>query len=115
MNDRSTEGTLLRIFVGESDHIDHKPLWEELMLRARAAGLAGVTVLRGVAGFGASSHIHTTKVLQLSQDLPMVIEIVDHSDKIEAFRPVIDELVHEGLVTSERVNVWVYRGRGTGS
>lgn len=111
MDEHDDEGILLRIFVGESDHIDHKPVWEELMLRARAAGLAGVTVLRGVAGYGASSHIHTTKILQLSQDLPMVVEIVDRSDRIEAFRPVVEELVHEGLVTRERVGVWFYRGR----
>lgn len=111
--DEDSQGLLLRIYVGESDHVDHHPLWEEILMRARAAGLAGVTVMRGVAGYGESSRIHTTKILRLSQDLPMLIEIVDRHDKIEEFRATIDGLVHEGLVTAEPVDIWIYRGRET--
>ena len=111
--DENTQGILLRIYIGESDHVDHRPLWEEILLRAREAGLSGVTVFRGVAGYGESSRIHTTKILRLSADLPMLIEIVDHADAIEAFRPTIDTLVTEGLVTAERVDIWIYRGRET--
>ena len=111
MDEQTGEGILLRIFVGESDHVGRRPVWEELLQRAREAGLAGATVTRGVAGFGASSVVHTTKVLRLSQDLPMVVELVDHADAIEAFRPIVEELVTEGLVTTERVGIWIYRGR----
>ncbi len=111
--DENSQGLLLRIYVGESDHVGHRPLWEEILMRAREAGLAGVTVMRGVAGFGESSRIHTTKILRLSQDLPMLIEIVDHAAKIEEFRETIDALVHEGLVTAEPVDIWIYRGRET--
>ena len=111
MDEQTTEGTLLRIFVGESDHAGRRPVWEELLLRAREAGLAGATVTRGIAGYGASSVVHTTKVLRLSQDLPVVIEIVDRAEAVEAFRPVVEELVTEGLVTAERVSIWAYRGR----
>jgi uncharacterized protein len=111
VDEDTTESILLRIYLGESDHVDHKPLWEEILLRARAAGIAGVTVLRGVAGYGASSRVHTAKILRLSQDLPMLIEIVDRAETIEAFRPEIEDLVREGLVTAERVSIWLYRGR----
>jgi PII-like signaling protein len=104
------DGYLLRIFVGESDRHGHRPLYEEVVLRAREAGLAGATVLRGVMGFGRHSLIHTTKILRLSEDLPMVVEVVDSRENIERFLPVLDELITDGLVTLERVNVIHYRG-----
>ena len=104
------EGYLLRVFVGESDRCGHRPLYEEIVLKAREAGLAGATVLRGVMGFGRHSLIHTTKILRLSEDLPMVVEIVDSREKIESFLPVLDEMISDGLVTLERVKVIHYRG-----
>ena len=104
------DGALLRIFIGESDRHDGKPLYEWLVLKAREAGLAGATVLRGIEGFGAHSRLHTAKILRLSEDLPMVIEIVDASEKIEAFMPTVDEAIGEGLATLERVRVRFYRG-----
>ena len=104
-----SEAYLLRIFVGESDRSDGKPLHEVIVNEARARGLAGATVIRGFMGFGASSRIHTSKVLRLSDDLPVVIEIVDAEDRIEAFLPALDDLIDEGLVTLERVRVIVYR------
>ena len=103
------EGYLLRIFVGESDKIGHRPLYEVIVLKAREAGLAGATVLRGVMGFGKNSILHTTKILRLSEDLPMVIEIVDSLEKVEAFLPALDEMITEGLVTVERVKVLHYK------
>src|SRR5262245_3647307 len=103
------DGYLLRIFVGESDKRDGKPLYEWLVLRAREAGLAGATVLRGIEGFGAHSRLHTAKILRLSEDLPIVVEIVDAREKIEAFMPVVDQAVAEGLATLERVRVRFYR------
>lgn len=102
------EATLLRIFVGEDDRSDGGPLYEAIVLKARAAGLAGATVLRGPMGFGASSHLHTTKILRLSQDLPLVIEIVDSRDKITAFLPELDAIMGSGLVTLEKVEVIRY-------
>src|SRR5207237_2699418 len=92
-------GKLLRIFIGESDRWHHQPLYEAIVLRARELHLAGATVLRGPMGFGAHSRLHTVKVLRLSEDLPVIIEIVDSKDKIDAFLPHIDEMVREGLVT----------------
>jgi len=103
------EGYLLRIFVGESDKVGHRPLYEVIVLKAREAGLAGATVLRGVMGFGKNSVLHTTKILRLSEDLPMVIEIVDSLEKVEAFLPALDEMITEGLVTMERVKVLHYK------
>ena len=103
-----SEATLLRIFVGEDARSDGSPLYEVIVLKARKAGLAGATVLRGPMGFGASSHLHTTKILRLSQDLPLVIEIVDSRDKIADFLPVLDSLMGSGLVTLERVEVIRY-------
>ncbi|HVS10220.1 MAG TPA: DUF190 domain-containing protein [Planctomycetota bacterium] len=103
------EGKLLRIFIGESDRAGGRPLYEEIVRRARATGLAGATVLRGLEGFGAKSRIHTAKVLRLSQDLPIVVEIVDRAEKIEAFLPELDSLVGEGLITLETVRVIAYR------
>lgn len=103
------EGKLLRIFIGESDRFQGKPLYEAILLKARQQGLAGVTVLRGVAGFGANSRIHTIKILRLSEDLPVVIEIVDRAEAIEAFLPQLDEMVDEGMMTLERVQIVSYR------
>jgi PII-like signaling protein len=103
------EGQLLRIFIGEADRWHGRSLYEAIVLRAREAGLAGATVLRGLMGFGAKSHLHTAKVLRLSEDLPIVIEIVDRADRIEAFLPVLDEMVADGLVTLERAQVITYR------
>ena len=103
------EGYLLRIFIGESDREGHKPLYETIVLKAREAGLAGATVLRGVMGFGKHSIVHTAKILRLSEDLPMIVEIVDSLEKIEAFVPLLDELITDGLVTLEKVKVIHYR------
>jgi PII-like signaling protein len=105
------EAMLLRIYIGESDHWHHKPLYQELVPAARRQGLAGATVLRGIEGFGASSRIHTSRILSLSEDLPLVIEIVDTADKVEGFLAAVDELLTEGLVTMERVEVRAYRAR----
>ena len=104
------DGRLVRIFVGESDTWHGKPLYEAIVLRAREDGLAGATVIRGVEGYGASSHLHTTRLLELSSDLPIVIELVDTTDRIEAFMPILDEMVGDGLVTVEDVHVVTYRG-----
>ena len=102
-------GKLLRIFIGEADRWHHQPLYEAIVLKARAMHLAGATVLRGPMGFGKSSLLHTAKVLQLSMDLPLVIEIVDNPDRIQAFLPVLDEMMQGGLVTLENVQVLHYR------
>ena len=107
------EGQLLRIFVGESDRWEGRPLHEAIVLAAREAGLAGATVLRGMSGFGANSRIHTTKILRLSEDLPIVIEIVDRAEKIQAILPVLDRMVTEGMMTLERVQVIAYRHDAT--
>ncbi len=103
------QGQLLRIFIGESDHYEGKPTYEWLVLKAREAGLAGATVIRGIEGFGAGSRIHTSKILRLSEDLPLIIEIVDTSEKIEKFMPQVDAAINEGLVTIENVNIRLYR------
>jgi PII-like signaling protein len=103
------DGYLLRIFVGESDKVGHRPLYEVIVLKAREQGLAGVTVLRGVMGFGKHSILHTTKILRLSEDMPMILEIVDSLEKIEKFLPVLDEMITDGLVTLEQVRVIHYR------
>lgn len=105
----SEEGQLLRIFIGESDKWKGKPLYEAIVLRAREMGLAGATMLRGLMGYGAASRIHTAKILRLSEDLPIIVEIVDNPEKITSFLPIIDEMVQEGLVTLERVQVILYR------
>ncbi len=103
------DGYLLRIFVGESDKHGHHPLYEAIVLKAREQGLAGVTVLRGVMGFGKHSILHTAKILRLSEDMPMVIEIVDTLEKLEKFLPLLDEMITDGLVTLEKVRVIHYR------
>jgi PII-like signaling protein len=102
------DAILLRIFFGEDDKHEGLPLYEAIVLKAREMHLAGATVLRGNAGFGHSSRIHTTKILRLSQDLPIVIEVVDSQDKIDAFLPVLDEMMGSGLVTIEKVQVLQY-------
>lgn len=103
------QALLLRIFVGESDKHDGKPLYEQITLKARELNLAGVTVLRGVMGYGANSRIHTAKILALSLDMPMVIEIVDTEANLDTLMPFLDETVKEGLVTIEKVRVLRYR------
>lgn len=103
------EGQLLRIFIGESDRWEGRPLYEAIVRVAREQGLAGATVLRGMEGFGANSRIHTVKVLRLSEDLPIVVEIVDQPERIARFLPVLDKMVPEGMVTLEKVNVLIYR------
>ena len=103
------EGYLLRIFIGESDKHEGKPLYEWIVLKARAQGLAGATVLRGLMGFGAHSRMHTFKVERLSLDLPMIVEIVDAKDKLETFLAAIDDNITEGLATIEKVDVRLYR------
>ncbi|HEY5914059.1 MAG TPA: DUF190 domain-containing protein [Verrucomicrobiae bacterium] len=103
------EAMLLRIFIGESDRWHHQPLYEAIVLKARELHLAGATVLRGPMGFGKSSRLHTAKILRLSMDLPLVIEIVDTAEKIEGFLPTLDEMMKGGLVTLEKVRVIDYR------
>ena len=104
-------GHLLRIFIGENDRHEGRPLYEWIVLEARRLGLAGATVLRGLEGYGAHSRLHTAKVLRLSSDLPIVIEIVDTQAKIERLIPVIDAAIGEGLVTIEPVEIRLYRSR----
>jgi PII-like signaling protein len=104
-----SEAELLRIFLGESDRHHGRPLYEVVVEEARRRGLAGATVLRGILGFGAHSRIHTAKLLRLSEDLPMVIEIVDRPERVSEFLPFLDEVIGEGLVTLERVRVIMYR------
>jgi uncharacterized protein len=104
------EGSLLRIYLGEQDKWQHHPLYEAIVLKAREMGLAGATVLRGPMGYGANSHMHTAKILRLSEDLPVLIEIVDKEDRINAFLPELDKMLGDGLVTLEKVHVIRYRG-----
>lgn len=103
------EAVLLRVFIGESDRWEHKPLYEAIVLKAREMHLAGATVLRGPMGFGKSSRLHTAKILRLSADLPLVIEIVDSEEKIQSFLPVLDPMMGGGLLTMEKVRVIQYR------
>jgi len=95
------EATLLRVFIGESDRCQHKPLYEAVVLKARELHLAGATVVRGSMGFGKSSRLHTAKILRLSMDLPVIIEIVDSEEKIQSFLPALDEMIKGGLITLE--------------
>jgi hypothetical protein len=104
-----TDAVLLRIFLGESDRWEHKPLYEALVLKARELQLAGATVLRGPMGFGKASRLHTAKILRLSMDLPLVIEIVDSEEKINSFLPELNQMIGGGLVTLEKVKVLHYR------
>ena len=106
------EGKLLRIFIGESDTWHGRPLYQAIVQRVREEGLAGATVLRGIEGFGAKSHLHTARILRLSEDLPIVIEIVDTAENVDRVLPLLDEMVSEGMVTLERVEVIAYRAPG---
>ncbi|HVZ91339.1 MAG TPA: DUF190 domain-containing protein [Rhizomicrobium sp.] len=106
------DAVLLRVFLGESDRHDRRPLYEAIVLKAREAGLAGATVIRGPMGFGHSSRLHTAKILRLSEDLPLVIEIVDSEEKINGFLPALDALMGSGLVTIEKVKVLRYGSDG---
>jgi PII-like signaling protein len=103
------EGKLLRIFIGESDTWHGRPLYEAIVNRVREAGLAGATVVRGIEGFGADSRLHTSRILRLSEDLPVVIEIVDTPERIDEVLPLLDEMIGEGMVTLERVEIVAYR------
>jgi len=105
----ATEGYLLRIFIGESDRHEGKPLYEWLVLKAREMGLAGCTVLRGMMGFGAHSRLHTFRIERLSEDLPIIVELVDSAEKLEGFLAVVDRVVPEGLATMEKASVRFYR------
>ncbi len=107
-------GRLLRIFIGESDTWHGKPLYQAIVQKAREEELAGATVLRGIEGFGAHSRLHTARILRLSEDLPVVIEIVDTEEKIAAVLPALDEMIAEGLVTLEAVDVIAYRANARG-
>jgi uncharacterized protein len=109
------DAVLLRIFIGESDRHGRHPLYEAIVLKARELHLAGATVLRGPMGFGKSSRLHTAKILRLSTDLPLVIEIVDSEPKIQAFLPELDRMLGGGLVTLEKVKVIEYRSGDAGS
>jgi len=111
-----SEAELLRVFLGESDRHHGRPLTEVIVEEARKRGLAGATVLTGTMSYGANSRLHTSKVLRLSEDLPVVIEIVDSTEKLDAFVPFLDEVVQEGLVTRERAHVIFYRhGKSEGT
>ncbi len=103
------EGTLLRIFIGEGDKHNGKPLYEQIVLKARDLHLAGATVIRGLMGFGADSRMHSAKILRLSDDLPVVIELVDTEENLNKLMPFLDETVQEGLITMEKVRVIKYR------
>ena len=110
--DHDSDNRLLRIFIGETDTHDGRPLYQAIVEALRVEGLAGATVLRGIEGFGKSSRLHTAHILRLSEDLPIVIECVDTSEKIEAILPTLDAMIGDGLVTLERVEVRVYRAEG---
>ncbi|HLF69646.1 MAG TPA: DUF190 domain-containing protein [Actinomycetota bacterium] len=107
------DGRLLRIFIGESDTWHGKPLYEAIVEKLRAEGLAGATAIRGVEGFGAHSRLHTSRILRLSQDLPIVIEVVDKPERIDTIIPMLDEMVSEGMLTVEDVHIIAYRSGGS--
>ena len=103
------QGVLLRVFVGEDHRYRKRPVYERIVEQARDHGLAGATVLRGLMGFGAHHRVHTAKILRLAEDLPVVVEIVDTPERIDAFLPIVDEIITEGYVTTEKVNIIAYR------
>jgi PII-like signaling protein len=103
------QGLLVRMYIGESDHWHGKPLYQAIVELLRERGLAGATVLRGIEGFGAKAHLHTTRLLRLSEDLPVLIEVVDQEDRIRAILPALDSMVGDGLITLEKVEVIAYR------
>jgi PII-like signaling protein len=107
-------GVLVRIYIGESDRHGGKPLYQAIVERLRELGIAGATVLRGIEGFGAHAHLHTTRILRLSEDLPVLIEVVDTEERIHAVLPELDAMVNDGLITMEKVQVIAYRGRDAG-
>jgi PII-like signaling protein len=109
------EGRLVRIYVGESDTWHGRPLYQAIVERARAEGLAGATAVRGIEGFGASSRVHTSRIMRLSEDLPVLIEIADTAERVERLLPLLDEMVAEGLVTLETVQIIAYRPGASGS
>ncbi|MBI5344537.1 MAG: DUF190 domain-containing protein [Deltaproteobacteria bacterium] len=108
-----SEAELVRVFIGESDRYMGKPLYQAIVEEARKRGMAGATVLRGTLGFGVNSRVHTAKILRLSEDLPMVVEIVDKPERIAEFLPELDKMVEEGLITIEKINVIAYRHAGS--
>ncbi len=110
---KEEEAVLLRIFIGESDRYEGKPLYKYLVEMFKREGLAGATVLRGIHGYGKTSRIHTTSILRLSTDLPVVIEVVDKKEKIDRIKPRLEEIIKEGIVTEERVRIVLYRGNKT--
>jgi len=110
-----SEAELLRIFIGEADKYEGKPLYEVITSLARRKGMAGATVIRGLMGFGAHSRMHTAKILRLSEDLPVIIEIVDEPEKIEALLPELDKMIREGLVSPEKISVIAYRSDSAGN
>ncbi|MFA5553665.1 MAG: DUF190 domain-containing protein [Phycisphaerae bacterium] len=110
-----SEAKQLRVFIGEADKFEGKPLYEAIVKLARSKGMAGATVIRGLMGFGADSRIRTAKILRLSEDLPIVIEIVDASEKIEALLPELDKMIKDGLITIEQVQIFAYRYKQAGN
>jgi uncharacterized protein len=112
---RTIEGPalLVRIYIGEATHVDGKPLYQVIVAFLRERDMAGATVLRGIEGFGANAHLHTTRLLRLSEDLPVLIEVVDEEARVRAVLPALDQLVGDGLITIEKVEVLAYRGRGS--
>ncbi len=107
--EQCNDGTLLKIYIGESDRHEGQPLYEWILQEARRRNLAGATVIRGLAGFGAKSMIHTSKILSLSQDLPIMIEIVDRKERIDSFLPLLKDVIKDGLVTEENIKIHLYR------
>jgi len=107
---KESEAILLRIFIGESDKHEGKPLYKHILELCRKEGLAGATIMRGIDGFGKSSHLHTTSILRLSTDLPILIEIADKKENIENIKEKLDDIIKEGLVTEERVKILIYKG-----
>ena len=112
MSRLSGAALLVRIYIGEADHADGRPLYQVIVALLRERGIAGATVFRGIEGFGANAHLHTSRLLRLSEDLPILIEVVDQEDRIRAVLPELDEMVGDGLITLEKIEVLAYRGRG---